>query len=121
MKKFITVLSFTFFLLISSAVLGQESETNTPKPSLNNGTIESQFDYLYRKSSTYQEFKVVKQTFYYKIKKNVLDSLKLLKKELAYTKQVVTAQNNDVHDIKEALKNTNEHLHKLNKEKKDNN
>lgn len=68
MKKFITVLSFTFFLFISSAVLGQESEPVGPKPSLDNGTIESQFDYLYRKSSSYQEYKVVKKTFYQRSK-----------------------------------------------------
>ena len=55
MKKFITVLSFTFFICFSTAVFGQVEEKTGPKPSLDNGTIESQFDYLYRKSSSYQE------------------------------------------------------------------
>jgi len=119
MKKFITVLSFTFFLLISSAVLGQESETDTPKPSLNNGTIESQFDYLYRKSSSYQEYKVVKKTFYQKIKGNVLDSMQALKKDLVDTKKLVEVQGNEIKSLKSDLLTTNDNLVSVTKEKDD--
>lgn len=119
MKKFITVLSFTFFLFISSAVLGQESETTTPKPSLNNGTIESQFDYLYRKSSSYQEYKVVKKTFYQKIKGNVLDSMQALKKDLVDTKKLVEVQGNEIKSLKSDLLTTNDNLISVTKEKDD--
>jgi len=119
MKKFITVLSFTFFLLISSAVLGQETETDTPKPSLNNGTIESQFDYLYRKSSSYQEYKVVKKTFYQKIKGNVLDSMQALKKDLVDTKKLVEVQGNEIKSLKSDLLTTNDNLVSVTKEKDD--
>ena len=119
MKKFITVLSFTFFLFISSAVLGQESETDAPKPSLNNGTIESQFDYLYRKSSSYQEYKVVKKTFYQKIKGNVLDSMQALKKDLVDTKKLVEVQGNEIKSLKSDLLTTNDNLVSVTKEKDD--
>ena len=119
MKKFFTVLSFTFFLLISSAVLGQETETDTPKPSLNNGTIESQFDYLYRKSSSYQEYKVVKKTFYQKIKGNVLDSMQALKKDLVDTKKLVEVQGNEIKSLKSDLLTTNDNLISVTKEKDD--
>ena len=119
MKKFITVLSFTFFLFISSAVLGQESGTDTPKPSLNNGTIESQFDYLYRKSSSYQEYKVVKKTFYQKIKGNVLDSMQALKKDLVDTKELVEVQGNEIKSLKSDLLTTNDNLISVTKEKDD--
>jgi hypothetical protein len=119
MKKFITVLSFTVFLFISSAVLGQESGTDTPKPSLNNGTIESQFDYLYRKSSSYQEYKVVKKTFYQKIKGNVLDSMQALKKDLVDTKKLVEVQGNEIKSLKSDLLTTNDNLISVTKEKDD--
>ncbi len=117
MKLIKYLLAFLIFVMATSSIYSQEDQNNTPKPSLDNGTIESQFDYLYRKSSSYQEYKVVKQTFYYKIKKNVLDSLKLLKKELATTKQVVTAQNTEVNELKGALKTTNDNLTNVTKEK----
>jgi len=119
MKKFITVLSFTLFLFISSDVLGQETETDAPKPSLNNGTIESQFDYLYRKSSSYQEYKVVKKTFYQKIKGNVLDSMQALKKDLVDTKKLVEVQGNEIKSLKSDLLTTNDNLVSVTKEKDD--
>ena len=111
------LLACLFFLMATSLIYSQEEQDNTPKPSLDNGTIESQFDYLYRKSSSYQEYKVVKQTFYYKIKNNVLDSLKVLKNELASTKQLVETQNIEVNELKGALKTTNDNLTTVTMEK----
>ena len=111
------LLACLFFLMATSLIYSQEEQDNTPKPSLDNGTIESQFDYLYRKSSSYQEYKVVKQTFYYKIKNNVLDSLKVLKNELASTKQLVETQNIEVNELKGALKTTNDNLTNVTQEK----
>ena len=117
MKLIKHLLAFLILILATSTTYSQEDQNNTPKPSLDNGTIESQFDYLYRKSSSYQEYKVVKQTFYYKIKKNVLDSLKVLKNELASTKQVVAAQEIEVNELKGDLKTTNDNLTGVTKEK----
>jgi preprotein translocase subunit SecF len=117
MKKFINVLSFTFFLLISAAVFGQEEDPNEPKASLDNGTIESQFDYLYRKSGSYQEYKVVKKTDYQKIKGNVLDSMRALKKDLIDTKKLVEVQGNEIKSLKADLLTTNNNLTAVTKEK----
>lgn len=117
MKLIKHLLAILIFLMATSITYSQEDQNNSPKPSLDNGTIESQFDYLYRKSSSYQEYKVVKQTFYYKIKKNVLDSLNVLKNELASTKQVVETQNIEVNELKGALKTTNDNLTNVTKEK----
>ena len=117
MKKFINVLSLTFFLCISAAVFGQEDESNEPKASLDNGTIESQFDYLYRKSGSYQEYKVVKKTDYQKIKGNVLDSMSGLKKDLIDTKKLVEVQGNEIKSLKADLLTTNDNLTSVTKEK----
>ncbi len=112
----VTKFIFTFLLVlfITSTSYGQTEET---KPSLDNGTIESQFDYLYRKSSSYQEYKVVKQTFYTKIKGNVLDSLRSIKNELNETKQLVATQSNEISGLKANLKTTNDNLVGVTKEK----
>ena len=117
MKIIKHLLAGIFFLMATSLIYSQEEIDNSPKPSLDNGTIESQFDYLYRKSSSYQEYKVVKQTFYYKIKKNVLDSLKLLKKDLASTKQLIGTQKIEIDELKGALKTTNDNLTNVTSEK----
>jgi len=117
MKKFITVLFFTFFLCFSAVSYGQAEAETGPKPSLDNGTIESQFGYLYRKSSSYQEYKVVKKTFYQKIKGNVLDSMQALKKDLGDTKKLVEVQGNEIKSLKSDLQTTNNNLTSVTKEK----
>lgn len=117
MKKFISVLSFALILISNTAVFGQAEGETGPKPSLDNGTIESQFDYLYRKSSSYQEYKVVKKTFYQKIKSNVLDSMQGLKKDLGDTKKLVEVQANEIKSLKADLQTTNNNLTEVTKEK----
>jgi len=120
LKLIFTLLLMLFISVNSFAQTEQpknETSTDTPKPSLNNGTIESQFDYLYRKSSSYQEYKVVKKTFYSKIKGNVLDSLGALKTELSDTKKIVETQNIEINKLKSDLKTTNDNLTDVTKEK----
>ena len=117
MKKFFTGLSFTLLLCFSTVAFGQAEAQTGPKPSLDNGTIQSQFDYLYRKSSSYQEYKVVKKTSYQKIKGNVLDSLQVLKKELVDTKKLVEVQGNEIKSLKADLQTTNDNLTSVTKEK----
>jgi len=110
MKLFRSLIAFIFTLLISVPVFAQNEATEGPKPSLDNGTLESQFDYLYRKSSSYQEYKVVKKTSYQKIKGNVIDSVKSLKKDLSDTKKLVEVQGNEIISLKDNLSTTNDNL-----------
>jgi len=117
MKLFRLVVALTFILFISPVVYAQTDTAEEQKPSLDNGTIESQFDYLYRKSGSYQEYKVVKKTSYQKIKANVLDSLKALKKDLSDTKKLVEVQSNEIKSLKEDLQTTNDNLTAVTKEK----
>ena len=106
-----------FFLLISFSAISQTDQKDEPKPSLNSGTIENQFNYLYKKSGSYQEYKVVKKVQFHKIKANVLDSLKLLKNELSETKNLVDIQNSEINNLKTDLKTTNDNLTNVTKEK----
>jgi len=123
MKVLKLIITLLLMLIVSTNSTAQteqpktKTNSDTPKPSLNNGTIESQFDYLYRKSSSYQEYKVVKKTFYTKIKGNVLDSLGELKTELNDTKIVVETQNVEINKLKSDLKTTNDNLTGVTKEK----
>ena len=111
MKIMKFLLSISLLVFLSFASYAQETKENTPKRSLNSGTIESQFDYLYKKSGSYQEYKVVKKVFYQKIKGNVL------KKELNMTKQTVIAQDSEINNLKTNLKTTNDNLTNVTKEK----
>lgn len=111
-----TIFTIIFTCLLSFSSFSQD-ESEEPKPSLNSGTIESQFDYLIRKSGKYQEYKVVKQTWLYILKAHTLDSLKAVHKDLAETQVVVKNQSQEILDLKANLSNTQADLDQTNTDK----
>ena len=110
-------LLFIITLAIFSSAYSQTSQKTENKKSLNNGTIEEQFDYLYKKSGSYQEYKVVKKTQFHKIKANVLDSLKSISKRLNESNSTIETQKNEIDTLKNNLKTTNDNLINITKEK----
>ena len=78
-KLLLSVLTLLFFSLTSYA---QEGQTPEVKASLNSGTLESQFDYMFKKSFRWTDpktglrYKTIKVNDLYKFRGNALDSLK---------------------------------------------
>ena len=99
------VLVFSVFQLSTMA-----QDTTSVQNSLNSGTISSQFDYIYRVSNGFQEYEVVKKANLEKLKSNVTDSIRVLRKEIADLK----LKQNSVSD---SLANFSEVLEKVNQEK----
>ena len=105
----LSVFSLLIILCVSQIpVLAQD--TTSVQNSLNSGTISSQFDYIYRVSNGFQEYEVVKKANLEKLKSNVTDSIRVLRKEIADLK----LKQNSVSD---SLANFSEVLEKVNQEK----
>jgi len=117
MKFFKVFFTTSLILLLSINSYSQNKTRKKTEGSLNKGTIESQFDYIYAKSYSYKDTKSVKKGDLQKIKSNVLDSINTLKKELNDTKQIVQTQNNEINNLKTNLKTTNDNLTIVTKEK----
>ncbi len=101
---------FTVMIIfISNGLTAQSQETET-KPSMDNGTIESQFEYMISKSSTYEDYKVVKTYWLTKLKSHVTDSLNAVKKDLITTKKIVKAKNIEIDSLQSNIRNTNDKL-----------
>ena len=101
-------LFFTLFsLFFSFAGIAQDDDE---KLSLNEGTLDNQFEYVIRKSNSYQDFKVVKKTWLYAIKAHTMDSLKAIRKDLADTQTVVDSQAAQITTLKTNLSDTQTNL-----------
>ncbi|WCO02820.1 tRNA (guanine-N1)-methyltransferase [Psychroserpens ponticola] len=113
MKLFKTLLLLIFAAFYINANAQDVDETD--KLSLNSGTIDSQFEYVFRKSGNFkgtkgQKYEAVKQAWLLKLKANVLDSLKTTYQDLDETQIVVTTQAKTIDDLNTELTNTKSEL-----------
>ncbi len=120
MKLFKTLLLSLFAASFISA--NAQNVDETEKLSLNSGTIDSQFEYIFRKSGNFkgtkgQKYEAVKQAWLLKLKTNVLDSLKTTYQELDETQVVVATQANTIEGLNTELTNTKTELTNTNAEK----
>lgn len=89
-----------FALLLSSVSFTQETtfeDTNS---------IENQFEELYKKSSTYQVYKVISKDKYQRLKLNILDSLKDLKEIIAHKESLLLKEKSNIEETKKLLTQT---------------
>jgi septal ring factor EnvC (AmiA/AmiB activator) len=117
MKLFKTVLFVTFALFCLTTTNAQDDTDQEEKLSLNEGTIDNQFEYVIRRSNNYQEFKVVKKTWLYELKAHTIDSLNAVHKELSDSQATINSQSNEISQLKSDLTTTKTNLEKTINEK----
>ncbi len=79
--------------------------------------ISEQFDYMYKKSSTYEEYKVVRKDWFYMLKKNVTDSIKSSQKQLIQSKNTIEEQRARIDKTNSELKEYKEKIDSLSDQK----
>ena len=109
MKLFKTL----FFSLFALIVFTAHSQTTdeTEELSLSSGSIDSQFEYIFRKSGNFkgtngQRYEAVNQTWLLTLKANVLDSLKTTYQDLDNLEATVESQAKEIEELKLNLSNT---------------
>jgi uncharacterized protein YlxW (UPF0749 family) len=105
-------------LLAGSMLWSQEEEQEN---SLDGGTIESQFEFLYRKSGNYnaegRKYEVVRRIQLDKIRDNILDSLNKVRAEARELNATIARQEGTIEDLNGKLENTSEELSDVTAEK----
>lgn len=109
----IAITLFTF--LLSLPTFSQDDTED--KLSLNDGSLDNQFEYVIQRSNNYQDYKVVKKTWLYALKAHTLDSLKAVQKDLSETQINVEQQAGEIASLKSNLSETQNTLDLTNKEK----
>jgi hypothetical protein len=99
------------------SIQAQTANSQEDKLSLNSGTIDNQFEFVIRRSNSWQDYKTVKKTWLYTLKAHTLDSLKAVHENLSDTKAVVKKQADEISGLKANLANTESTLTATNKEK----
>ena len=92
-------------------------ELEQKKKNLSSGTISEQFDYVFKNSNRYQEYRVIKMTWFEQLKSHVADSLKDLRADLSETQKVIEEQKKEIEKLNNTLQSTEENLTAVNIEK----
>lgn len=119
--KHLTQLLFVFSMALSFQFVSAQATTEDDL-SLEKGNIDSQFEYIFRKSGNFkgtngQKYQAVKFSSLLKLKANVLDSLKTVSKSLNDSEAVVKNQAIEIAELKKNLSDTNATLDTTNAEK----
>jgi len=122
--KTLKIFSIAVFLLCSFNTLNAQTETNKEDDglSLNNSSINNQFEYVLKKSGNFrgtngQMYEAVKRNMLITLQAHTNDSLKTVHKDLADTKIIVNNQAKEITDLKANLTNTQSNLDNTNQEK----
>jgi hypothetical protein len=116
--KFLTKTAVIVIVTLSlQSIQAQTANSQEDKLSLNSGTIDNQFEFVIRRSNSWQDYKTVKKTWLYALKAHTLDSLKAVHKNLADTKAIVKTQADEISGLKASLANTESTLNATNEEK----
>jgi septal ring factor EnvC (AmiA/AmiB activator) len=112
--KFLTKVAV--LLIVTFSFQNIYSQTNTAQPqeeqlSLNSGSIDSQFEYIFKKSGNFKgvngkKYEAVKYTSLLTLKAHVLDSLKTTYAKLNTSEETVENQKQEIESLKGQLQNT---------------
>lgn len=117
------ILSVLTLLFISLTSYAQDDQTQEVKASLNSGSLESQFDYMFKKSFRWTDpktglrYKTIKVNDLYKFKSNTLDSLKSARAMYSAANTTIATQRQEIESLKADLGKTNDNLSSVTKEK----
>lgn len=108
--NYLSLVLFLFFFNVNA-------QTEQPEPSLTDSNLEGQFEFIYNKSSNYQEYKVVKRVWLDQLRNNILDSVASVEEKLATSQKLTEDQNNEITSLKNSLEETNNNLTTVSAEK----
>jgi len=111
MKK---ILIFLFFIFIQGLHSQEAKKSKLPDW---NSSIEQQFNDVYSKSGKYQEYKVIKASWFNRLKKHVSDTLSSLKKQIVTQGNKIDALQKEIKNLNDKITERDEIISNLKKEK----
>ncbi|MEO9893352.1 tRNA (guanine-N1)-methyltransferase [Aurantibacter sp.] len=112
---------FTLIIALFAFNLQFAQETEEPELSLDKGTIDSQFEYVYKKSGNYRadgkRYEVVRIISLDKLRSNVIDSLKAQYTNAAALQATISGHESTIESLNKKLEETTTNLSTVTEEK----
>ncbi len=108
-------------LLAALSVCAAQYAQDAGEPSLDNGTIESQFEYIFDRSGNYnaegRRYEVVRRLELEKLRENVLDTLSATRNNARQLNATISGQNTTIENLNAKLDETSQQLEAVTEEK----
>ncbi len=118
--KFFRLTMVVMVLLLGFQAYAQ-TDDSAEQPSLEGGTINSQFEYIYDKSGNYRaegrRYEVVRTINLDKLRQNVLDSLNAARAQAQQLQQEISTQQSTIASLNSTLEETTKNLNAVTEEK----
>ncbi len=119
--KGLRILYIVLFSLCIGTLSAQETTETKPELSLDKGSIDNQFDFIYKKSGNYRadgkKYEVVRTISLDKLRQNVLDSLKGLETNAVQLKNTISGHESTISSLNKKLEETTNNLTGVTEEK----
>lgn len=117
MKQTKKLLNRVLFFLLIFVVGDAAAQKKDVQSMLEEGSVEEQFNFILDNSSTYNDYKAIKSSTIYALKKNVFDTLKSMRTDAALKQKTIFANNGTIDSLTDNLETTREELALAVKEK----
>ncbi|WP_297765406.1 tRNA (guanine-N1)-methyltransferase [uncultured Muriicola sp.] len=112
---------FIALAIFCSALSFAQTDATAEEPSLDGGSISSQFDYIYQKSGNYRadgkRYEVVRTLSLDKLRQNVIDTINVANKKAAQLQGVIKTQESSIASLNQKLSETTKNLSSVTDEK----
>ncbi|MBT8196076.1 MAG: tRNA (guanine-N1)-methyltransferase [Bacteroidia bacterium] len=116
-KSFTLIVALLFSSSLSFATEQVAPKQEKNKLSLDAGSIDSQFEYVVKKSHNYQEFEVIKNSWMHRLRAHVNDSLKVAAEKLEASQEIINSQKAEIEALTSNLSSSNQNLTQISEEK----
>ncbi|MDZ7846772.1 MAG: tRNA (guanine-N1)-methyltransferase [Owenweeksia sp.] len=112
--------SFAVILLfLGWAFIGISQENEASKLSLDDGSIDSQIEYVIKESNNYQQYEVIPKNWMVKLRKNVADSVKSFRQKANKLRSNLKARDSEIMQLTSNLQSTQDTLRQTRKAQND--
>ena len=117
MKLTRQIFSLVLLLSFTTIAISQSNSNMLDKRTLDNGSLDEQFQYIIKKSNRYQHYKVVKRAWLDKVRVNVSDSILSLKASIEEQHAYMSKLNSEISQQNQELSAVNNNLNEVTAEK----
>lgn len=106
-----------FSLMLLPQISGLNAQNTQLQEVMDSASIEEQFNYIFEKSSRYEEYKVIRETWLNKYRQSLNDTMNSVRNTISDNKKMIAAKNEQIESLNNTMETTRDELKTANQGK----